>query len=180
MPSKKRKRVGYIDRAVIIENQSKKQNAAEHIKAVPVNSSVNSPERFFTHKLVVYSSDGSSIDKTYFEAYVMNNEICVLIAPVWDSAVLSVEFNSNALQAKENISGKRKKGAFKCNAGASLCTITFADGSSTVLRCPIGGQVLELNEKLMDQPSLMASSRIGKGYIGAMFPFTKLPSLSSA
>lgn len=183
MPSKKRRRIGYIDRAVIIENQTKKQNVADNIRAESVCGRMNSPERFFTHKLVVYSSVSDSedeviVDRTFFEAYVMNNEICVLVAPVFSSTVVSIDFNSSAIRSKDNISGKRKKGAFKCNAGTHICTFNFEDGTSTAVRCPIGGQLLEMNERIIESPDLVTNHRLGKGYACVMFPFTKLPTLN--
>ena len=178
--SRKKRKIGYIDRSVIIENQTKKQNVVDGAKAEAVNIKFNSPERFFTHKLVKYNDMNlNTYDPSYCQAYVMNNEICVLVAPIFNESQIpvSVTFQEAALRTGENISGRRKKGAWKCNESANILSVKFNDDSVLQLKTPVGGQVLEINEKLNENPDMMRLKRIGEGFVAIIYPNTKLPSL---
>jgi len=172
---RKKRKVGYIDRAVIIENQTKRQEVVEGARPLPVSSKINTYERFFTHKLA--KCEGG--EDGYCEAYVMQNEICVVVSPEISGSLVvdGITFANAAILGSDKISGKRKKGAWKCAAGALLCTLRLADGSTRELRTPIGGQVLEVNTNVQADPTLLQRSRIGDGFLAVIYPSTKLPKL---
>ncbi|CAN0357059.1 unnamed protein product, partial [Ectocarpus fasciculatus] len=63
----------------------------------------------------------------------------------------------------------------RVGAGHVLCTVEMADGTSRQLTTPVGGQVLELNNRLESQPELLKSDPHGTGYVAVVYPDTELP-----
>ena len=221
----KRKRKAFVDRAIIIENQGIQQAVVEgtnkHIsmfllssielsslslmpllvyvtgvKAESICTKMNSPERVFTHKLMVYkqapiadgtSSDSKSssscsmiMDENYCPVYVMYNEMCVLMAPACLSKeVQTITYDEKILKAGERIHGKRKKGAYSLHQGGIIAVLTYIDGTEHTLKTPVGGCVFEINENIMACPQLINRKRVGEGYIAVIYPRTKLPQLQS-
>lgn len=75
-----------------------------------------------------------------------------------------------------NISGKRKKGAPQIKAGDVICKFIL-NGVELAIRAPIGGKLLELNDQIIENPELIISDSIGRGFIGIIFPDTEIPSV---
>ena len=132
------------------------------------------------------SSSSSSVeqnerrfDAQFCVVYVMLNDICMLVAPELDSMckITAIIFPSKALHTGDNISGKKKKGAFIAKPGGEIALLRFADGTERVLKSPIGGQLLEVNDRLLSDPGLLLSNRVGTGFIAIIYPSTGLPRL---
>jgi hypothetical protein len=67
--------------------------------------------------------------------------------------VARVEFTSNVLDSR--VSGKKKKGGSFLLPQTILCHVHCASGKVYVLRSCVRGTLLEFNERLLDQPSLL-------------------------
>jgi hypothetical protein len=132
-------------------------------------------------------------------ALVMPNSICVLVGPgigVGEEGqvraqaqsrlqLLAVTFDENEAGymdlSTDSISGKRKKGARKVQAGHKICKFTFSDGSTQTMLSPLSGQVLEVNTaQLAKNPSLVQTQPFGCGFIAVLLPEDDLiPTLES-
>lgn len=73
--------------------------------------------------------------------------------PVMREQVERVEFTSNVLESR--VSGKKKKGGSFLLPHTILCHVHCASGAVFVLRSCVRGTLLEFNERLQDQPSLL-------------------------
>ena len=119
--SKKRKRI-YIDRFENLSSSSKKPNLCAGLKPFPIeNKKMGCCERHFIHKLVLE-------DHSYLIAYVMANDICVLVSPE------AFEAQSVSFPVVSVVSGKRKKGAKMIHAGSIVVSIMLPDGTTKELR----------------------------------------------
>jgi hypothetical protein len=167
----KRKRI-FVDRQSTLV---KKHNIEAGTIALKTSLSLTSNERRFTHRLIKHIGD--QLDETFCEVMVMANEICVLIAPgsFGGKPIKSIIFNN--LIDTNKVSGKRKKGAYKCAPGCDICTVTYIDDSKISLKTPVGGQLIEVNEALIANPELILDRHKGCGYIAIIFPNSKLPTL---
>jgi hypothetical protein len=181
MGNNKRKRT-YIDRSQVLSGLSKPSNVIEGVVARACDTTtVGSLERHFKHKLVAdkeIQNDGSlGCTTVVLTAMVMRNELCVLVC----SAPCRVDRLEYVIAAdSEAISGKRKKGAKYVAAGRVIARITRADGSVAELVTPVGGQLLETNDRLADCPALLWDQPAGTGYVAVVYPDTDVPGLGDA
>jgi glycine cleavage system H lipoate-binding protein len=86
-------------------------------------------------------------------------------AAVWEPVVV---WSPAALSASSTVlSGKRKHGSSSIAAGDLLCTVTTDRALSFRLTAGVGGRLLEVNEKLIANPSLLSNPRSSQweGYI---------------
>jgi hypothetical protein len=165
-------------------------------------------EREDTHPLTnATTNNEQDSSKIYgvLNALVLANSICVLTSPY--ETDYSKQSNSSTISSSsttdiipsiqsilfsessdgtmdlstEDISGKRKKGAKKINAGHTICTFIYNNGLRRRMVSPVGGMVLELNtEHLSISPELMQSDPIGRGHIAVILPEDDLvPSLEN-
>jgi glycine cleavage system H lipoate-binding protein len=169
MASKKRKAGVYIDRTQILSDSLKLPNVLDKTKAVACETNKHcSLEKRFKNKLVVEGDD------EILDAMVLNNDICVLMSKI-PLKVNSVAF-SDVINT-DNISGKQKKGAQTIKAGYVVCTVETIDRGPVKLKTPVGGKLLEFNDALQRDPSLLDVQYNGKGFIAVIYPNTEIPSL---
>lgn len=154
----------YSSRGQQLSNSTAPQNVCTGITLLQTNQTIGCQERRFSRKLMLAS------DPNCLMALVQRNDICMLVAsePVLATAV---SYNVSTV----SISGKKKKGANKVDAGHVLCIATLADGSTRELTTPVGGQVLEMNGRLASHPELLHMDPQGVGYIAVIFPDSELP-----
>lgn len=176
----KRKRT-YIDRSQVLSELSKPSNVMEGIVARACDTTtVGSLERHFKHKLVANNEIQQTDNDTVVEvltAMVMHNELCVLVC----NEPCRVDRMEYIIAADSDaISGKRKKGAKYVKSGRTIARITMADGSCKDLVTPVGGQLLETNDRLVDNPNLLWDQPHGTGYVAVVYPDTDLPGLGDA
>eukprot|EP01113_Clastostelium_recurvatum_P041271 TRINITY_DN6529_c0_g1_i1.p1 TRINITY_DN6529_c0_g1~~TRINITY_DN6529_c0_g1_i1.p1 ORF type:complete len:201 (-),score=31.12 TRINITY_DN6529_c0_g1_i1:192-770(-) len=98
------------------------------------------------------------------------NGICVVgVAPghpiiAEKKRVKKVNFDiTNKSRLDNKVVGKGKKGGLWLDADTPLCTIECDDGSLYTLRCCIRGSLLEVNDRLVHQPTLIGGSGSGSG-----------------
>eukprot|EP00602_Paraphysomonas_sp_CaronLab_P004090 CAMPEP_0185023734 /NCGR_PEP_ID=MMETSP1103-20130426/6372_1 /TAXON_ID=36769 /ORGANISM="Paraphysomonas bandaiensis, Strain Caron Lab Isolate" /LENGTH=217 /DNA_ID=CAMNT_0027556465 /DNA_START=61 /DNA_END=711 /DNA_ORIENTATION=+ len=164
---KKRKRI-HFDRSEVLSSLAKKPNISCNVSVVSISGGMGYYERHFTHKLCVD-------DDAYLDAMVMKNGICVL-------------FYGNPLVASclkfpigvETMSGRRKKGARKIKADTVVCEATLPDGNVLEMRTPVGGQLLEVNDLLIESSEKLGDMRSGERYIAVIYPDTEIPSANQS
>ena len=176
----KRKRT-YIDRTQVLSESSKPSNVIGGVAACPCDkTTVGSLERHFKHKLLasnkeIQTGDGAIVE--VLTAMVMHNELCVLVCNE-PCRVDRLEFIIAA--DSDAISGKRKRGAKYVKSGRAIARLMLADGSVRELVTPVGGQLLETNDRLLEHPELLWDQPGGTGYVAVVYPDTDLPGLGDA
>ena len=166
----KKRKVEYVDRAQVLSGSKHLPNVHPDTIALPTKR--NRKYTFsskFKHRLSV------PLDGLVLDALVLENDICVLISKSAIMQPRSIEYSENL--NTDGISGRMKKGALKLKAGASICKVTSADGTSVNLRTPVGGKLLELNDNLIADPSLLQHKYDSEGYIAIIYPDTEIPTL---
>ncbi|XP_021756581.1 protein Simiate-like [Chenopodium quinoa] len=104
------------------------------------------------------------------------NGLCVIglakthVALQAEGGVTSVDFNVGKSDRSElKVSGKRKKNAQHFQPNSILCNVHSGDVPYTV-RCCVKGPLLEVNNKLIENPDLLNSSAEREGYIAIVMP----------
>mmetsp|Transcript_23761 Transcript_23761/g.44121 ORF Transcript_23761/g.44121 Transcript_23761/m.44121 type:complete len:230 (+) Transcript_23761:130-819(+) len=170
---RKRKHV-YIDRTQKLATAGRegiRPGLSDNVFAAKVVTKTGSFEKRFTHKLC-------KADDEFLDAYVMINEIVVLVpGQSFDTTQIESVKWSEFDKSVGDMHGKRKKGAPKVKSDAPICEVHFKNGSICELKTPVGGQLIELNENLMNNHDLLASNDPynGERYMAIIYPTTKLP-----
>lgn len=104
------------------------------------------------------------------------NGLCVIgLAPTHvalreEGGITAVDFNVGKSDRSEiKVTGKRKKNAHHFEPNSSLCKV-WANGAVYVVRCCVKGSLLEVNDRLIKQASLLNSSADREGYIAIIMP----------
>ena len=66
------------------------------------------------------------------------------------------------------VSGKRKRGAAKVAPSDILCTVTSSDGASHCIHACVQGDVVEINEKLVEFPQRILEG--ANGFVAIVRP----------
>lgn len=92
--------------------------------------------------------------------------------------------SSGSAQADKKLSGRRKRGAKVLSRDALLCEIEYSERSPIgsgdsgtedqkkmlAVRAMIHGKLIELNERLLEDPQLVAKKPLGAGFIAILDP----------
>ncbi|XP_055678888.1 protein Abitram [Lutzomyia longipalpis] len=97
-----------------------------------------------------------------------SNRICLMcLAPghvAFEKGITSVTYDiGNYDRSKNAVSGKRKKGGMHLQPGTALALVTCSDGSEYKVVSGITGKLIEVNQRIVDDPSRMGSE--GEGYV---------------
>lgn len=162
----RKKRKVFFDRNEVLQSKAKRPNISPRlgVESVTDIGKMGNYQRLFAKKLHVN-------DPLYLDAMVLLNDICVLF-PKNSMCASSICFPIDL----ELMSGRKKKGARKIKADTVVCIITLTDGTTEELRTPVGGQLLEYNELLSTNLSLLQDVSNGERYVAIIFPDTALPS----
>ncbi|MCO5577809.1 hypothetical protein L7F22_031642 [Adiantum nelumboides] len=108
--------------------------------------------------------------------YRHNNGLCIIgLAPTHialsnDAVVTAVDFNvGKQSRAEMKVSGKRKNDARVLEPMSALCKVISND-ATYVVRCCVRGALLEVNERLIKEPTLLKTKAGGEGFIAIMMP----------
>jgi glycine cleavage system H lipoate-binding protein len=82
--------------------------------------------------------------------------------------VESVTYCKNFLQSKAQ--GKKKKGAAKMDDKTVVCEAKCSNGQTYRLRSCVRGSLLEANERLVSDPSLLITMPQTDGYVAIVLP----------
>ncbi|PON93945.1 Glycine cleavage system H-protein [Trema orientale] len=104
------------------------------------------------------------------------NGLCVIgLAPTHvafkeEGGITAVDFNVGKSNRSEmKVTGKRKKNAQLFESNSALCRVCTKD-ASYIVRCCVKGSLLEVNDRLINQPELLNSSASREGYIAIIMP----------
>ncbi|KAF7140623.1 hypothetical protein RHSIM_Rhsim06G0015300 [Rhododendron simsii] len=88
-----------------------------------------------------------------------------------EGGVKAVDFNvGKSDRSGMKVTGKRKKNAQHFESNTALCKVCTKDDTSYIVRCCVKGSLLEVNDRLIKQPSLLNSVADREGYIAIIMP----------
>ncbi|KAK3587839.1 hypothetical protein CHS0354_019707 [Potamilus streckersoni] len=115
-------------------------------------------DRYFKKKYYLFEDR----QKEAFCILVHSNRICIVTLgethPILskNKCIRSVSFTIGDVNRLDNkVSGKAKRGAQTLTATSPLCEITCDDGEKFVVPAGMKGQLIEVNEQLLNNPSLL-------------------------
>ena len=77
-------------------------------------------------------------------------------------------------RAQNKVSGKGKHGAQPLQANSNICSITCTDKEMYMIKCCLIGKLVEVNELLVTNPSLLNEPPHKGGYLAIVLPNIKL------
>lgn len=126
-------------------------------------------DRYFTR----FYYRKSNTDNEDHQILIHSNRVCLIglasshIAFV--KGIKSVDFNIGNIDRRENIcSGKGKKGAMNLQPTSALAIVTCNDDTQYKIVSCITGKLIEVNERLIENPKLLAQE--GDGYVAICLP----------
>uniref|UniRef100_UPI00398E9586 LOW QUALITY PROTEIN: protein Abitram n=1 Tax=Pristiophorus japonicus TaxID=55135 RepID=UPI00398E9586 len=107
-----------------------------------------------------------------------SNRICVITLagshPVLQSGKkiksISYQISANCSRLQNKVSGKSKRGGQFLTEFAPLCRIMCTDGEEYTIYSCIRGRLLEVNENILQEPSLLQAKPSTEGYIAVVLP----------
>ncbi|KAF0696792.1 Aste57867_12454 [Aphanomyces stellatus] len=126
-------------------------------------------DRYYTR---MYAAD--IMDKPLEDQFVNmhSNRLCVVgAAPghaIFSHTVESVAFESSVMDNK--VTGKKKKGGVWLNPDTVLCRVTCSNGEIYAFRSCIRGALIEFNDKLAADPTLLTRKPFTEGYLAIVRP----------
>ncbi|XP_061444888.1 protein Abitram isoform X1 [Rhineura floridana] len=107
-----------------------------------------------------------------------SNRICVITLadahPVLQKGKaierISYQISANCSRLQNKVSGKSKRGAQFLTELAPLCRIFCSDGEEYTIYSCIRGKLIEVNENILDNPSLLQAKPSTEGYIAVVLP----------
>ena len=151
------------------------------------NASYNSIEKRFKYKL---TQRELIVNVDILDAFVLHNEICVLMFTDDQRKRLSLHglnnlnFKFDSKIDTSNISGKQKKGANNIKAGDIIarvindCSTIDVDNQIEIhFKSPIGGKLLEFNERLFSLFPILDGNNHGRDYVAIIYPESEIPSI---
>lgn len=126
-------------------------------------------DRYFTR---FYYRKPDTVDEDH-QILMHSNRICLIgLAPshiAFVKGIKSVDFNiGNIDRRKNHCSGKGKKGAMNLQPTSALAIVTCNDDTQYKIVSCITGKLTEVNERLLDNPQLLAQE--GDGYVAICLP----------
>uniref|UniRef100_A0A8D0CDG7 Protein Abitram n=1 Tax=Salvator merianae TaxID=96440 RepID=A0A8D0CDG7_SALMN len=83
---------------------------------------------------------------------------------------ISYQISANCSRLQNKVSGKSKRGAQFLTEFAPLCRIFCSGGEEYTIYSCIRGRLIEVNENILDNPSLLQEKPFTEGYIAVVLP----------
>lgn len=150
-------------------------NVIEMLEEIPLEQELPSvTERYFTPHYCV------DVQKPMDDICIQihSNRICMLtLAPshplVQENCKIdkiSFKVTDKVDRSVNKISGKGKHGAQALQQNSNICIVTCADGTIWQIKCCMNGKLIEVNEGLLIDPSLLKKQPHDGGYIAIILP----------
>lgn len=128
-------------------------------------------DRFFT-KFFYEKKIKDTIESEDHEVLIHSNGICLIglakTHPVMSKTITQVNFNiGNVDRSQNSVKGKSKKGGMILQELTTLCKIRCSDGSEYGIVSCVQGKLVEVNKRLVEDPSLIKTDG---GYIAVILP----------
>lgn len=151
------------------------------MEVLPIEDSFNSSleyqnfsERYYTPR---YCLDVGEKQSDYCVLF-HSNKICVItLAPshpilVNKKKIVKINFqiSTKVDRLSNKVSGKGKHGAQKLQPSSPIFFVECSDGSNYSICSCVPGKLVEINEKLIDNPNLLVECPSDKGYIAVVLP----------
>lgn len=127
-------------------------------------------DRYFTR---FYHRKSDAEDNEDHQVLIHSNRLCLVgLAPshiAFVKGIKSVDFNIGNIDRSQNLcSGKGKKGAMNLQPTSALAIVTCKDDTQYKVVSCITGKLIEVNERLLDNPESLAQE--GDGYVAICLP----------
>ncbi|XP_062937828.1 protein Abitram isoform X2 [Cynocephalus volans] len=83
---------------------------------------------------------------------------------------ISYQISTNCSRLQNKVSGKFKRGAQFLTELAPLCKIYCSDGEEYTISSCVRGRLMEVNENILHNPSLLQEKPSTEGYIAVVLP----------
>ncbi|XP_029814752.1 protein Abitram [Manacus vitellinus] len=132
-------------------------------------------ERYFTRW---YKPDVKGRPCEDFCVLQHSNRICVITLaeahPLLQSGKtiksINYQISANCSRLQNKVSGKSKRGAQFLTELAPLCRISSSDGEEYTIYSCIRGRLIEVNENILSNPTLLQEKPSTEGYIAVVLP----------
>lgn len=133
-------------------------------------------DRFFTkyyHRKTTIIDD-QQLNEDHMILFHSNRICLICLSPkhiAFKKGIESVNFAIGNIDRTQNkVIGKSKKGAMNLQPSSSIAAITCKDGSEYKIISCITGKLLQVNEKLINEPQLLLSVDGGDGFVAICLP----------
>uniref|UniRef100_A0A6M2DMX9 Protein Abitram n=1 Tax=Xenopsylla cheopis TaxID=163159 RepID=A0A6M2DMX9_XENCH len=131
----------------------------------------NVTERYYTERYCI-DERGTSEDHIIL---FHSNRLCLITLapthPVFKRKITKIDYASgNVDRTKNKISGKGKKGGQYLQENSTICSIFCEDGEVYKVKSNIKGKLVEVNERLLDNPSLLLHAPCAEGHLAIALP----------
>ncbi|PKK34459.1 family with sequence similarity 206, member A, partial [Columba livia] len=83
---------------------------------------------------------------------------------------VNYQISANCSRLQNKVSGKSKRGAQFLTELAPLCRISSSDGEEYTIYSCIRGRLIEVNENILSNPSILQEKPSTEGYIAVVLP----------
>ncbi|XP_059479835.1 protein Abitram [Neocloeon triangulifer] len=136
---------------------------------------LNVTERYYSPR---YALNASGIEGEDLCILFHSNKIClVTLAPTHPILLhkkkidkFNFEVSRNVDRLQNKVSGKGKHGAQVLQPSSTICFIECSDGTSYAICSCLNGKLVEINEKIIDEPDLVISRPLSEGYLAIVLP----------
>ncbi|CAL1584561.1 unnamed protein product [Knipowitschia caucasica] len=143
-----------------------------HVEAEPAPSVI---DRYYTRWYRADLKGKSSEDHCILQH---SNRICVVTLaethPILQNGrtvkCITYQISDGCSRLKNKVSGKSKRGGQFLTDFAPLCRITCTDETEYTIYSCIRGRLLEVNEAILETPSLLLEKPFTEGYIAVILP----------
>lgn len=131
----------------------------------------NVTERYYTERYIVDDRGGKEDHLLLFHT----NRICIITLapshPVFKRKILKIDYViGNVDRTKNKISGKGKKGGQYLQENSIICKIICEDEYVYKVKSYIKGKLIEVNENILQDPSLFLRAPCAEGFLAITLP----------
>ncbi|XP_041365747.1 protein Abitram-like isoform X2 [Gigantopelta aegis] len=130
-------------------------------------------DRYFTRRYRVDNNGETAEDQCILSH---SNRICIIAVapshPMLKTTVTGVSFQvtDDVNRLENKVSGKSKRGAQWLKPKSALCIVTCDNGQQYTLNSCMRGQLIEVNENLLQNPRLLTEKPLTEGYVAIVLP----------